>query len=333
MMVSVVMSVYNEEKYIAEAIESILNQTYEDFEFIIINDGSTDNTATIIQSFSDPRIRFINHKENKNQAVRANEGITIAKGKYIARMDGDDIALENRFEYQVGYLDAHPEISIVGSQYDYIDSNGHLSYNTTKKLPCDSVDLKAYALMFCPFIHSSVVFRKSIFEKNQYNPDYFVAQDYDFFTSVLSQYDGYNINEALVVYRLHSNNVHHQKRKTTIQFVQEIIHNYAASNKIELTTNDLEYLLQISESNPITLDKAALLNLDRWMQEFFLKKELNNKFDAASLKLLQQAIWKELFWKIDKAAIPTFNKLLFNHFGIQFFSLGMTMRLLKKYIC
>src|SRR5215204_4839876 len=121
--VSVVLPAYNCEKYIAKAIESVLRQTFTDFEFIIINDGSSDRTEEIIRSFSDPRILYQVNKINKGLVYTLNKGIDNAKGRYIARMDGDDIALPERFEKQFEYLQLNKEVDILATVVILIDEN------------------------------------------------------------------------------------------------------------------------------------------------------------------------------------------------------------------
>ena len=113
--ISIIMPAYNAEKYIREAIESILNQTYTDFEFIIINDGSTDKTKEIIKSYSDPRIVYMENEENSGIVVTLNKGLKCAQGEYIARMDSDDISLPDRFEKQIAYMDKHKDVGVLGT--------------------------------------------------------------------------------------------------------------------------------------------------------------------------------------------------------------------------
>ena len=118
--VSVLMPAYNSEKYLGEAIDSILNQTFTDFEFIIINDGSKDNTAKIVEEYAkkDKRIRFIDNKKNQGIVGVLNEGIDLCRGKYIARMDSDDISLPTRFEKEIEYMEEHPECGVLGTWYE-----------------------------------------------------------------------------------------------------------------------------------------------------------------------------------------------------------------------
>ena len=127
-MISVIMPVFNEEKYLERAILSVLYQTFSDFEFIIINDGSQDDTLKIAQEFQkkDKRIKIINHAQNKGLVNSLNDGISIAKGEYIARMDGDDICVFNRFEKQIIFLKNNPEVKLVGSFIDIIDSEDNI---------------------------------------------------------------------------------------------------------------------------------------------------------------------------------------------------------------
>ncbi len=113
--ISVVMPVYNGAKYLKEAIESVLNQSFKDFELILINDGSTDSSESIIKSFDEPRIVYLNNGGNLGLSKSFNKGIIAAKGTYIARMDADDVSLPNRFEIQLDYLDTHPNIGVIGT--------------------------------------------------------------------------------------------------------------------------------------------------------------------------------------------------------------------------
>ena len=119
--ITVLMPVYNGEKYLRPAIESILNQTFSDFEFLIINDGSTDNSESIILSYKDERIRYVKNENNLKLIKTLNKGIDLARGKYIARMDADDISLPTRLEREIEYMESHPECGLV-SVFPYVMS-------------------------------------------------------------------------------------------------------------------------------------------------------------------------------------------------------------------
>jgi glycosyltransferase involved in cell wall biosynthesis len=198
--ISVVMSVYNCEKYIKEAIYSILNQNFGDFEFIIINDGSTDKTREIIEEYKDERIKVINNK-NKGLTKSLNEGIELAKGEYIARMDADDISLRERFEKQVEFLDFNTDIYMCGTWAEFIDENG--VFLKDFKRPITDKEIKKELLFHNPFIHSSVMIRKSVFDKvGLYNESFRYAQDYELWTRVVAKLKTANLPEALLKYRV-----------------------------------------------------------------------------------------------------------------------------------
>lgn len=159
--VSVVMSVYNGQEYLREAIESILNQTFKNFEFIIVNDGSYDDSLNIIKSYNDPRIVLIN-QQNTGLAVALNNGIRLANSKYIARMDADDIAMIDRLEKQKEFLDQNLDYVLVGSNAIVTDKDGNAIY--TSKLPLDWELIKT-KFPDSSFYHSSVMYRKDTFIK------------------------------------------------------------------------------------------------------------------------------------------------------------------------
>lgn len=170
-LVTVLMSVFNGEKYLREAIDSILTQTFSDFEFLIINDASTDRSREIILSYLDPRIRLIDNEENIGLTRSLNKGIDLAKGKYIARMDADDVSMPERLEKQVRFMEENPDIAVLGSWAYGIDGTGRI--NAEFRTPiCEEIIFKD--LFFSnPLIHGSVMFDKK-FVKNigSYNPSF-----------------------------------------------------------------------------------------------------------------------------------------------------------------
>lgn len=198
--ISVIMSVYNCEKYLKYAVDSILNQTYKDFEFIIINDGSTDKSREILESYKDDRIKLFNNK-NKGLTKSLNEAIGYSKGEYIARIDADDIALPERFEKQVKFLDSNPEIVMCGTWADFINEDGEILREFRR--PVTDRDIKREIVFHNPFIHPSVMMRKSVFDKiGLYDESFRHAQDYELWTRIVTKFKTANIPEKLLRYRL-----------------------------------------------------------------------------------------------------------------------------------
>ena len=198
--VSVVMSVYNGEKYLAGAIRSILAQTFTDFEFIIIDDGSTDGSRAIIQRLEDPRIRLI-AQENWGLAAALNRGIGLARGAYMARMDADDISAPTRLAEQVDFLDAHPEIGMVGSSFHQIDEAGRVTALTP--VLTTNEEIQCHLLEQNWFCHGSVMVRRECLdEAGGYDETFTSAQDYDLWLRISEAYQVANLSKPLYRWRL-----------------------------------------------------------------------------------------------------------------------------------
>jgi glycosyltransferase involved in cell wall biosynthesis len=204
--ISVIMSVYNSEKYVREAILSILGQTFRDFEFIIINDGSTDKSREIIENIKDDRIKIIS-RENKGLIYSLNEGIKLAKGEYIVRMDADDVCENNRLEEQLKAFEENPEIVLIGSFAKKIDENG-VVIGDLNYPPLSWYNIRKYSLLHNPFIHSSVMFRKDLVNTvGYYNKKFKYVEDYEFWTRIINKYPCKNISQELIRYRIHTSQI------------------------------------------------------------------------------------------------------------------------------
>lgn len=203
--VSVIMGIYkmaSKESIVKLAIDSILNQTYKDFEFIICDDGSDDGTYELVQNLikKDDRVILIRNEKNRGLAYSLNHCLSIAKGKYIARMDADDISMPNRFEKQVKFLDEHLEYAVVGCNMLYINENGIWGNRVLAEKP-----IKDSFLFTSPFAHPTVIMRKEILDLlNGYKVEKITRrlEDYDLFMRLYANgYKGYNMQEFLYQFR------------------------------------------------------------------------------------------------------------------------------------
>jgi glycosyltransferase involved in cell wall biosynthesis len=205
--ISVIMPVFNAERYIADAIQSILDQTFTNFEFIIINDCSADNSLEIIRHYAniDSRILILNNDKNLGVSRSLNRGINISKANYIARMDADDVSFPNRFEKQINFLEENIDIGVLGTSAVIIDeSSSEISSITLPKNHNLIVWFMCYA---CPLIHPSVMIRKEIFEVVGLYDSYFSsAQDYDLWSRAINITKFSNMTEKLLYLRKHNDN-------------------------------------------------------------------------------------------------------------------------------
>jgi glycosyltransferase involved in cell wall biosynthesis len=202
--ISVIMPVYNAGKYVKEAIESILHQTFVDFEFIIINDGSTDDSLTVIKSFNDYRIILID-QDNQGLIKSLNLGLSLAKGSWIARMDADDISYSNRFEEQIKLIDE--SIAVIGSQAHLIDANGHNFGTTNFALTHDKI-YKDLVKHRSTVIHPSVLINKSLLTfVGGYDLKMKHIEDFDLWLRISKVGKLINVNKALLGLRKHESNI------------------------------------------------------------------------------------------------------------------------------
>jgi glycosyltransferase involved in cell wall biosynthesis len=291
--ITVLMPVYNCELFIKEAVDSILNQTFDNFEFLIIDDASTDKTVDIINTYTDTRIQLIEKPVNSGITNSLNFGLKIAKGEYIARMDGDDISLSKRFAKQVAFLDANPDVVLCGTNFSIIGREKVIN------LPKTNEDIKIALLKGNCIAHPSVMMRNSALEKFNvcYDSKTEPAEDYDLWVRLINKGKLVNLEEILLQYRVHTTQVS-QKREC-----QQI--NSALESRIKMlkyldypfnkTEDDLLKKLMQRNSSLTFQNIQEFINLYKKM----LLSNSNNFFDTKELKKylseLQNQNLKEYF--------------------------------------
>jgi len=203
--VTVLMPVYNAERYLRPALESILAQTFGDFEFLIINDGSSDGSRKVIESYTDPRIKLVDNPHNMGLAKTLNQGLSLAAGDLIARQDADDMSYPDRLRQQVEFLDSHPETALVGTQARIIDVEGRPTGLSYYDRCCEHESIRWDLLFGNSFTHTSVMFRRKIVagEMGGYDESFIYEQDYDLWSRIASRHGVMNIPLTLVDYRIH----------------------------------------------------------------------------------------------------------------------------------
>lgn len=285
-LISVIMSVHNGEAYLKPAIESILSQTFIDFEFIIIDDCSTDDSLKIIQSYTDPRIVIIKNETNIGLTKSLNKALAVSKGVYVARMDADDVSLPDRLRIEKTFLDTNPDIVCVGSSVMITDKHGTLL--STKYPPQKPELLKFYLMVKNQMIHPSVMFRKdAILAQGGYDETIRFTQDYALWSRLLhARYKFSNIHEPLIRYRSHDTSITQGKNKdTAYRFSRDtVVKNL--SKYISADTNDLEILVDALHMRGITSLRnlyTSQKNLKQFTKKYIAKEKVNSE-DANHIK-------------------------------------------------
>ena len=303
------MPVYNREQYIKKAVESILNQTFTDFEFIIVNDGSTDKTLEILQSFDDKRIKIINNETNKGIVFSRNRGIKAAKAEFIGMFDSDDVALPEKFEIQLKFLKENPEFGMVGAWVKWIDENDKILKGKWK-LSRPSIEIPAIMLFRNYFIQSSVLIRKEVLPEGLYSKGLEIGEDYKMWFEVSLKHKVTNIHQYLVLYRMHSENI-----------------SITSDMKLENTKKLFKYIFKTLEIEPSEVELDAhsriknnkkirtieeLEQIEKWLLKI---SNQNKKLGNYDQKILQKVIfnrWLKVCNKSKSLHFKMLKKLLFS---------------------
>jgi len=301
--ISVIMPVYNGEKYLKEAIDSILNQTYADFELLLINDASTDHTENVINSYNDDRIVYIKNEKNLGLIKTLNKGLDLAKGEFIARMDQDDISLPERFEKQIAVFEKNPEIGVCGTWFTPLINNILIDKKTLKH-PEHSETIKIAMLGYCALGHPTIMLRRNMIKNLRYDTDYQAAEDYELWTRLSRNTKLYNVQESLLHYRFHETNISVLEESTQSKNSEKIIGNQL--NYIDLDSSDSDIRLSKilfggfyrSHFDEAEFRKLIIfannLESNNKNKNFYDKQELNRTITERLLKTFNKTEKKKL---------------------------------------
>ncbi len=294
-MISVLLAVYNGEKYLRDAIDSILNQTYTDFEFIIINDGSKDNSKEVILSYNDQRIVYVENEKNIGLSATLNKGIDLCTREYIARMDCDDFSLHHRFDRQVAYLNQHSNVGIVGSWTKVLGSQKVYTF------PEHNDYIKARMLFNSMLSHPVVMMRKAMLNQYglRYDKNYRYSQDYDLWVRAQQYFEIANIQEVLLEYREHPT----QMRSSFGSYVTDEpiktkmlqLHYFTGKNEMD---EGMKLYLSILEAR-FRFTLKAYQSLIKWLKELSGLNEEKKYFDKPIFLEFLFMIWQMALIKIE----------------------------------
>lgn len=298
--ISVLLPVYNGGEYLQTAIDSILNQTFSDFEFIIINDASTDDSEKVILSNTDSRIVYIKNEQNLGLIKTLNKGLDLCKGEYIARMDQDDIANPTRFEKQNTVLDHNLEIGVCGTWFTLFGTRE----NSVVKHPEYHEQIKIATLGYCAIGHPTVMLRKTALQNLRYDEDYQAVEDYEFWSRLVRITQFYNIQESLLQYRIHNSNMSILENSTQINNAKKITGNQLKIIGIDNTDFNIEqcqillgaifkFRLSDDEFRKLVIF-ANELESQNQQTKFYDKEELHKIVHIQLLEALRKTVNKRL---------------------------------------
>lgn len=307
--VTVVIPVHNRAHYIGSAVESVLAQTYPDFEIVVVDDGSTDATPDIVRGFADPRVRLERHETNLGIPAARNRGLDAARGEYIATLDSDDLAHPKRLERQVAFLDAHPDHAIVGSWETHRDHDGK-SVIGVKRKPTDAADVHAQLLFGGSVSNSTTMGRTAVLRRYGYRKEFVVRQDYDLFVRVAEAHKIANLPEVLVIRRRHVGQITEDKKERIAERSKAIIAYQLERLGVAFTPEDLarHYALPrlgkrklANQSAAIAPDRAFLDWAEDWLGGLVLANRRAAIYDQAALERLVGWMWLRACWRVGSA--------------------------------
>jgi glycosyltransferase involved in cell wall biosynthesis len=292
--VSILMPAYNAEKYIAAAIDSVLNQSFSDFELIIVNDGSIDLTENIIRSYSDPRIKLLSNEKNSGLLFSRNRLISEARGEFFAWLDADDVYHNNIIQSEYDYLQNNKTVDVVTSWARVIDGRGSFaggyfkSYATISQLPL--------VFLFVNYIvQSSVMARKKIFEEFLFE-DYPVVLDFDMWSRILDKYKIHIIQKVLVDYRIHNNNMSIVDSDKGREAILKLYARKFSGLNIHYSENDLLNHYDIAfgvKTNAV----QQLFVLEKWLNQLRLSDQLNSIYERRDINKVFSHRWLKVCYR------------------------------------
>lgn len=300
--VSVIMPVYNAGPYLQEAIGSILGQTYSDFELIVVDDGSTDDSASIIHEFKDPRIIFHQLPQNKGNRYAANFALDQVRGKYVVRMDADDISVPDRIALQVEFMDQHPEIGFGGGHLELFGAESAIW-----KYPLTKDELTCAFLFGTPVPQGVSIVRTKIIMDNairyQLSGESY-AEDIDFFFRLSKHTSFANIDKVLLKYRRHPSNITSTLKGDGIALNQPVFHSIFAYYGMSVTDEEIAAHLWLNSRFTKNITPEQVHVVFAWKEKLLKWNSENKKFPEPYFSELLQSKWDRLYYLLARRNYP-----------------------------
>ena len=289
--VSVILTVYNRETMVGAAIESLLAQTFGDFEIIVVDDGSTDRSVEVVEAFRDPRIRLVVHGRNLGTPSARNSGLEAAGGQYIAWLDSDDLARPKRLALQAAHLDANPSIAMVGSSAGTIRSNGRRSWMPRPK-PTTHEQIVAMLQFRTSMLQSSIMGRAEILKRYPYRLEFPVCQDLDMFIRLTRDHRVANMPQVLVDRRFHDGQVVRQRADRIVDRKRVLFRESLGRLGIEPTDEQLDRHIRLGRINGAPVGREFLDWSRDWLDDIVAANRERGIYDEQGLDHTVRRVWR-----------------------------------------
>jgi glycosyltransferase involved in cell wall biosynthesis len=282
------MPVHNGVPYLSQAIDSILQQSFRDFELLIVDDASTDESAAIIENYQDPRIRLLKSRERLKLSGALNLGLDNARGDYVARMDADDISLPRRLEIQTQYMNQHPEIGICGTWIRYFGGRSR----AVLKRPVGGKEIFAFTLVDTPFAHPTVMLRRSLMDhhKLRFDGSYYPTEDFELWSRAMRFFPVENLSQVLLRYRVHGRSLTGSDwSKMDEQAVRVIARQFQALG-LNMTLDTLRFHRELCMGR-LTKSADVLNKAGNWLEQILSANAKAHVFDTDALTNVLGDVW------------------------------------------
>ena len=286
--ITVLMPIHNGASFLKEAMESILRQTLGDFEYLIVDDASTDHSVEIIRSLKDPRIRLIHSPERLKLSGALNLGLDHARGDYVARMDADDISHPRRLEIQTRFLEQNPEIGLCGTWIRYFGGTSH----AVLKKPLTHEAIRAFTLLDTPFAHPTVMMRRDLIEHHHLRFDgrYFPTEDFELWTRALGHFKAANLPEILLNYRIHGQSLTGLDWSAMDEQAILIIQTQLLALGLSPTAEELRFHRQLAMGR-LVMTPPRLNQAESWLTTLHAANQRERTFSPEALEELLSDLW------------------------------------------
>jgi len=297
--VSVAIPVYNRENYIAQAIDSILAQTFTNFELLVIDDGSADNSVAIVRSYSDPRIRLVCHEANGGVAVARNSAIVHARGEYLAFLDSDDWAYPQRLAKQVAFLDSHPDYAAVGAWIEWMAEDGR-PLGRIKRKPTSPDDIAALRLFQSGIENSASMTRTQMLREHRHHEAYEISGDFDLWARLAAKYKLATLPTVLVHRRQHAQQLTHEKAERAQDRRAAIYAAQLDTLGVAFTAIDLERhaLLRSMRKQGFRPDRVYLEWAEAWLTQLQTANHVSKCYPEPAFSQLLGHFWLKACWHV-----------------------------------